>query len=101
MLGDLRSSAKLPELSAAPSRIMEQSQLLAHCGSSKITREELKVIPTPPGSPTHQPIPHCEDVGPGFVFDSASFRVADQPLSHLIQYRELAILRQLSWIYGS
>jgi hypothetical protein len=26
---------------------MEQSQLLAHCGSSKITREELKVIPTP------------------------------------------------------
>jgi RNA polymerase sigma-70 factor, ECF subfamily len=33
---------------------MEQSQLLADCGSSKITREELKVIPAPPGSPTHQ-----------------------------------------------
>ena len=42
---------------------MEQSQLLAHCGSSKITREELKVIPTPTGSPTHQPIPHYEIVG--------------------------------------
>jgi hypothetical protein len=41
---------------------MEQSQLLAHCGSSKITREELKVIPTPPGSPTHQPVPHYEIV---------------------------------------
>jgi len=32
---------------------MEQSQLLAHCGSSKITREELKVIPTPTGSLTN------------------------------------------------
>jgi hypothetical protein len=37
---------------------MEQSLLVAHCGSSKITREELKVIPTPAGSATHQPIPH-------------------------------------------
>ena len=42
---------------------MEQSQLLAHYGSSKITREELKVIPTPPGSTTHQPLPHSEIVG--------------------------------------
>lgn len=41
---------------------MEQSQLLAHCGSSKITREELKLIPTPEGSPTHQPIPHNQIV---------------------------------------
>jgi hypothetical protein len=32
---------------------MEQSQLLAHCGSSKITREELKVIRRPQGA---QPI---------------------------------------------
>ena len=37
---------------------MEQAQLLTHCGSSKITREELKLIPTPDASPTHQPIPH-------------------------------------------
>ena len=42
---------------------MEQPQLLAHCESSKITRKELKVIPTPTGSPTHQPIPHYEIVG--------------------------------------
>jgi hypothetical protein len=42
---------------------MEQSQLLAHCGSSKITREELKVIQTPTGSPTHQPLPHYEIIG--------------------------------------
>ncbi len=41
---------------------MEQAQLLAHCGSSKITREELKLIPTPQASPTHQPIPHSQIV---------------------------------------
>ena len=51
---------------------MEQSQLLAHCGSSKITREELKGIPTPPGSPTHQPIPHYEIVGA--LVETLSFR---------------------------
>jgi hypothetical protein len=51
---------------------MEQSQLLAHCGSSKITREEMKVIPTPPGSPTHQPIPHYEIVGA--LVETLSFR---------------------------
>jgi hypothetical protein len=42
---------------------MEQAQLLAHNGSSKITREELKMIPAPPGSPTYQPIPHYGIVG--------------------------------------
>jgi hypothetical protein len=51
---------------------MEQSQLLAHSGSAKITREELRVITTPPGSPTHQPIPHHEIVG-GLV-ETLSFR---------------------------
>jgi hypothetical protein len=51
---------------------MDQSQLLAHAGSQKITREELKVIPTPPGSPTHQPIPHHEIVGA--LVETLSFR---------------------------
>src|ERR1700740_1995789 len=41
---------------------MEQAQLLAHCGSSKITRDELKLTPTPGASPTHQPIPHNQIV---------------------------------------
>ena len=41
---------------------MEQAQLLAHCGSSKITREELKLIPTPEASATHQPISHNQIV---------------------------------------
>jgi len=51
---------------------MEQSQLLAHCGSSKITREELKVIPAPAGSATHQPLPHFEIVGA--LVETLSFR---------------------------
>ena len=51
---------------------MEQSQLLAHCGSSKITREELKVIRTPPASPTHQPLSHFEIVEA--LIETLSFR---------------------------
>ena len=51
---------------------MEQSQLLAHCGASKIGREELKAIPTPLASATHQPIPHCEVVGA--LVETLSFR---------------------------
>jgi len=51
---------------------MQQSQLLAHCGSSKITREELKAIPTPEGSATHQPIQHSQIVEA--LVESLSFR---------------------------
>jgi len=51
---------------------MEQSKLLAHCGSSKITREELKVIPTPAGSATYQPLPHFEIVRA--LVETLSFR---------------------------
>jgi hypothetical protein len=42
---------------------MDQSQLLAHRGSDKITREELKAISTPEGTLTHRPVPHHEIVG--------------------------------------
>src|ERR1700674_3633184 len=37
---------------------MDQSQLLAHCGSNKLTREQLNCIPTPEGTPTHHPLGH-------------------------------------------
>src|SRR5258707_10041375 len=37
---------------------MDQSQLLAHCGSNKITREQLQIVPTPEGTATHHPLPH-------------------------------------------
>jgi hypothetical protein len=58
---------------------MEQSQLLAHCGSSKITREELKAIPTPPASPTHQPIPHYEIVW---------------ALAETLSFRQISVVRE-------
>ena len=41
---------------------METSQLLAHCGTRKISREELQAIPTPEGTSTHRPLPHFEIV---------------------------------------
>lgn len=37
---------------------MEPSLLLAHCGTRKLSREELKAVPTPEGTPTHRPVPH-------------------------------------------
>ena len=36
--------------------------LIAHCGSSKITMEELRLVPTPDPTATHQPVPHCRIV---------------------------------------
>ena len=58
---------------------MQQSQLIAHCGSSKITREELKVIPTPEASATHQPLPHNEIV---------------EALVESLSYRQISVVRE-------
>jgi len=38
----------------------QSSMLVAHCGARKVTREELKVIPVPEGTRTHQPLSHYE-----------------------------------------
>jgi hypothetical protein len=35
-----------------------KSQLLAHCGTEKITREQLGMIPVPEGTDTYQPLAH-------------------------------------------
>jgi Domain of unknown function (DUF932) len=51
---------------------METSQLLAHYGTRKISREELQAVPTPPGTPTHRPLPHQEIVGA--LVETLSFR---------------------------
>src|SRR5436309_12879973 len=51
---------------------MEQTQLIAHCGSRKLTRAELTAIPTPEGTSTHRPVTHHEIVG-GLV-ETLSFR---------------------------
>jgi hypothetical protein len=39
-----------------------QGTLIAHCGTSKVTRDELKNIPVPAGTNTFKPIPHHEVV---------------------------------------
>src|SRR5262245_23367768 len=36
--------------------------LLAHCGTHKITRNQLQDVPTPEGTRTHQPVPHFQIV---------------------------------------
>lgn len=51
---------------------MEQSQLLTHCVSHKLTREELNAIPAPEGTPTHRPVPHYEIVEA--VMETLGFR---------------------------
>jgi hypothetical protein len=38
------------------------STLVAHCGTRKITRDELREIPVPEGTRTHQPLSHFEVV---------------------------------------
>lgn len=39
-----------------------QSTLIAHCGTTKVSRDELKTIPVPEGTRTFKPIPHHEVV---------------------------------------
>ena len=51
---------------------MDQSQLITQCGSRKLSREELTVIPTPEGTPTHRPLPHHEIVRA--LIETLSFR---------------------------
>jgi len=51
---------------------MQQSQLLTHSGSRKLSREELTAIPTPVGSETHRPLPHHEIVEA--LVETLSFR---------------------------
>ena len=46
--------------------------LLAHCGTRKISREELQKIATPEGTTTHQPLPHSKIVEA--LLETLSFR---------------------------
>lgn len=38
------------------------SALVAHCGARKVTRDELKGMPLPEATKTHQPLPHFQIV---------------------------------------
>jgi len=53
--------------------------LIAHCGTRKITRDELREIPAPEATATHQPVPHCDIV---------------QALSETLSFRHLQIVRE-------
>ncbi len=46
--------------------------LTAHCGTRKITREELKELPVPEATETHQPLSHSELVGA--LIETLSYR---------------------------
>jgi hypothetical protein len=39
-----------------------ESTLIAHCGAEKMSYNELTLVPTPPGTDTHKPVPHHEVV---------------------------------------
>jgi hypothetical protein len=39
-----------------------ESTLIAHCGTQKLSYDELTLVPTPIGTDTHKPIPHHEVV---------------------------------------
>src|SRR3989475_13162928 len=39
-----------------------QATLAAHCGTTKVSRDELRMIPAPDGTSTFKPIPHYEVV---------------------------------------
>jgi len=51
---------------------MDQGQLLAHCGSNKITREQLALIPSPEGTDTYQPLAHHDIVAA--LLETLAFR---------------------------
>ena len=57
---------------------MDQVQLLAHCGTNKIGRDELKLIPTPEGTESHHPLAHQEIV---------------QALIEALEFRHIAVVR--------
>ncbi|PYS88519.1 MAG: hypothetical protein DMF64_20330, partial [Acidobacteria bacterium] len=57
---------------------MTEATLIAHCGTRKITREELQEIPAPPESETHKPISH--------------FKIIEE-LALTLSYRNLVVTR--------
>ena len=48
------------------------STLVAHCGTTKVSRDELRMIPVPEGTSTFKPIPHYEVVDA--LVEALSFR---------------------------
>jgi hypothetical protein len=55
-----------------------QSTLMVHCGAQKIGREDLRELPLPEATKTHQPVPHSEVV---------------ETLTEALAFRHLQIVR--------
>jgi hypothetical protein len=51
---------------------MSEATLIAHCGTTKVSREELKMISVPESTRTFKPIPHYEIVDA--LVEALSFR---------------------------
>src|SRR5882724_13223918 len=51
---------------------MSEATLIAHCGTTKVSRDELKMIPVPESTRTFKPIPHYEIVDA--VVEALGFR---------------------------
>ena len=71
---------------------MADSVLIAHVDTSKITRQELALLPTPVGTETHKVIPHIEVVNA--IIESLGFR-------HIAVHRdEYAVSRDGNKMFG-
>jgi hypothetical protein len=71
---------------------MADSVLIAHVDTSKITRQELALLPTPAGTETHKVIPHIEVVNA--IIESLGFR-------HIAVHRdEYAVSRDGNKMFG-
>lgn len=58
---EIETVVVVPELapvSTLPGAVTPSGMLIAHCGTRKITREELALIPVPQATRTHQPLAH-------------------------------------------
>src|SRR5215468_8820249 len=51
---------------------MSEATLIAHCGTTKVSRDELKMVPAPEGTRTFKPIRHAEVVDA--LVEAFSFR---------------------------
>lgn len=51
---------------------VQTGNLMAHAGASKLTREELALVPIPPATDTFKPIPHFEIIN--YLEESFSYR---------------------------
>src|SRR5579862_1238763 len=51
---------------------MDQGQLLAHCGTDKIDRDALRLVPTPEGTESHHPLAHAQVIDA--LIESLAFR---------------------------